>query len=178
MELLAGNMKLIRNRYNLQQNQVADRINVTPQAYSKYESGQRYPDLDMLKRLADFYKLPITIFWMTKWKFEEYTYNDSLSDLGTLYDFELRILRDLVSKCDSVSKKSKQEYTKKREEDSNKKENNTMKLRRKKESYSDDEKIHIMKRRIKEQLDKIKSIHNVYDEIFDKVSRTFSRKTR
>ncbi len=40
-----------RRKSNLTQEELANRLGVTPQALSQYERGTRYPDIELLKRL-------------------------------------------------------------------------------------------------------------------------------
>lgn len=54
------NLKELRKKAGLTQEEVAVRVNVTRQAISSYESGRTRPDLDMLLMLADVYGVDIT----------------------------------------------------------------------------------------------------------------------
>lgn len=47
------NLKRLRNQRNLKQEDLAERINVTRQTISGWETGRRQPDLDTLKKLAE-----------------------------------------------------------------------------------------------------------------------------
>ena len=47
------NLKRLRNQRNLKQEELAERLNVTRQTISGWETGRRQPDLDMLKKLAE-----------------------------------------------------------------------------------------------------------------------------
>ncbi|MGI5936110.1 MAG: helix-turn-helix domain-containing protein [Oscillospiraceae bacterium] len=50
-----SNLRLLREASGLTQEQVAEKIGITRQALSSYESGRTRPDIDMLLRLADVY---------------------------------------------------------------------------------------------------------------------------
>lgn len=49
------NLKHLRQLSGLTQQQVADRVGLTRQAISSYESGRTRPDVEMLSRLAEIY---------------------------------------------------------------------------------------------------------------------------
>lgn len=48
-------LKEIRKQRNFNQKVIADYLNCSQAVYSRYESGEREPALDVLIRLADFY---------------------------------------------------------------------------------------------------------------------------
>lgn len=52
---LTDNLVRLRKAYKYTQKQVADKLNISRQAYSNYERGKRIPDISMLIRLADIY---------------------------------------------------------------------------------------------------------------------------
>ena len=52
---ISDNLKRLRQERNLTQEQVAERLGVTRQAVSGYESGRTRPDVDTLMRLAEIY---------------------------------------------------------------------------------------------------------------------------
>ena len=51
---LGDKLKTLRNKRGLSQQQVAYDLNITQQAYSRYELG-RDPDIRILKALAEYY---------------------------------------------------------------------------------------------------------------------------
>lgn len=51
---LGDKLKTLRNKRGLSQQQVAYDLNITQQAYSRYELG-RDPDIHILKALAEYY---------------------------------------------------------------------------------------------------------------------------
>jgi len=62
MNKLSNNLRKLRREGKLSQAQVATRLNISQQAYAKYESEKGYrtePDIDSLKKLADFYGVSI-----------------------------------------------------------------------------------------------------------------------
>lgn len=52
---IGKNLKFLRKQKNLTQNEVADVLNITRQAYCRYENDQRELPLEALCSLADFY---------------------------------------------------------------------------------------------------------------------------
>lgn len=53
------NLKEIRTKRNLTQQQVADYIGCSSVAYSRYENGTRQPSIEVLLRLADLYDFTV-----------------------------------------------------------------------------------------------------------------------
>jgi len=56
---MASLLSKLRNEKKLSQADEAEIFSITPQAISKWESGQSIPDVDMLEKIAKFYDLPI-----------------------------------------------------------------------------------------------------------------------
>lgn len=56
---LAENLRRLRDDYNYTQTQIAEKLNISRQAYSNYETGKRIPDIDMLIRIADIYQITL-----------------------------------------------------------------------------------------------------------------------
>lgn len=56
---LAGNIVKFRKERGLTQAQLAEALNMTPAAVSKWETGAAIPDLDTLIALADYFRLPM-----------------------------------------------------------------------------------------------------------------------
>lgn len=53
------NLRQLRIQKNMNQKQVALELNITPQTYSNYERGNRFPGPDMLCRLAAYYQISL-----------------------------------------------------------------------------------------------------------------------
>ncbi|MCH5157203.1 MAG: helix-turn-helix transcriptional regulator [Clostridiales bacterium] len=53
---IGKNLKELRNYKNLTQDDVAKVLNISRQAYCRYENDQRELSLEMLCKLADFYE--------------------------------------------------------------------------------------------------------------------------
>lgn len=54
---LAKNLKYLRDKNHLRQDDMVNILNLTRQAYSNYETLNRTPDIDTLMTLANFYKV-------------------------------------------------------------------------------------------------------------------------
>lgn len=54
-----NNLKLLRNRNGMLQEDVAKYLGLTRPAYSHYETGKRIPDAEILEKLADLYEVSI-----------------------------------------------------------------------------------------------------------------------
>ena len=52
-------LKIIRRQKNLNQLKVALDLNVSREALSHYENGKRCPDLQMLRRLSEYFNVSI-----------------------------------------------------------------------------------------------------------------------
>ncbi len=50
-------LKELRKENEYSQQDVADFLNISRSTYGKYETGDREPSLEMLCKLADFYKV-------------------------------------------------------------------------------------------------------------------------
>ena len=56
---LAANLRRLRNDHNYTQAQIGEKLSISRQAYSNYETGKRIPDIDMLIRIADIYEVTL-----------------------------------------------------------------------------------------------------------------------
>ena len=52
-------LKMIRKQKNLNQLKVALDLNISREALSHYENGKRSPDIQMLKRLSEYFNVSI-----------------------------------------------------------------------------------------------------------------------
>ena len=50
---------MLRNMYGMSQEDVAEKIGISRQAYAKWEKGATLPDIEKCKRLADFYGVTV-----------------------------------------------------------------------------------------------------------------------
>jgi len=61
MNDLANILRILRKNNNLSQTKIADMLNITQEAYSRYETGDREPNIDTLILLSDIFNVPIDI---------------------------------------------------------------------------------------------------------------------
>ena len=47
----------LRNKKNLTQKELADKLGISDKAVSRWETGKSFPDLDMLFRISKFFKV-------------------------------------------------------------------------------------------------------------------------
>lgn len=59
MNNLSENLKKIRKEYNLSQEQLAEKLGVSRQSVSKWESSQAYPEMDKLVQISKLYNIDL-----------------------------------------------------------------------------------------------------------------------
>ena len=57
--MLKENLIMLRNTHGFSQEEIAEKIDISRQAYAKWESGATVPDIEKCKRLADIYGVTI-----------------------------------------------------------------------------------------------------------------------
>lgn len=55
-------LKVIRKQNKMSQQQVSDVLGVSRSTYCSYETGRRTPDINILMKLSEFYRLPVDRF--------------------------------------------------------------------------------------------------------------------
>ena len=56
---LANNLRFLRTKHKLTQDDLSSLLNISRQAYSNYETSKRTPDLDSLLHIYRFYRISI-----------------------------------------------------------------------------------------------------------------------
>ncbi len=69
---LSYNLKRYREAYRYTQQKLADKINISRQTYSNYETGKRDPDLVLLTKLCDVYSITLDQLVRHPFSHEEY----------------------------------------------------------------------------------------------------------
>ncbi len=64
--MLKDNLIMLRNINGLSQEDIAGEINISRQAYAKWESGATVPDIEKCKRLADYYGVSVDSLMKTE----------------------------------------------------------------------------------------------------------------
>ena len=57
--MLKENLIMLRNTHGFSQEEIAEKIDISRQAYAKWESGATVPAIEKCKRLADIYGITI-----------------------------------------------------------------------------------------------------------------------
>lgn len=57
--MLRDNLLMLRNLHNYSQEEVAEKVGVSRQAYAKWEKGETSPDIERCQRLAELYDTTI-----------------------------------------------------------------------------------------------------------------------
>lgn len=52
-------LRELRTFYGFRQKDISDFLNITSQAYSNYETNKRTPDIESMRRIAEFYNLTL-----------------------------------------------------------------------------------------------------------------------
>ena len=82
--ILLANLKKLRKKYNISQQQLADVDVVSQQSINKYENHNIEPDIATLKTMADFFNTSIDYIVGYKEKSEEITTKQELLRLFSL----------------------------------------------------------------------------------------------
>lgn len=56
---LVDNLYILRKAHGYTQQKISDKLNISRQAYSNYETSKRTPDLDLLVRLSQIYGISL-----------------------------------------------------------------------------------------------------------------------
>ena len=56
---LSENLKKIRKQHNLSQEQLAEKLGVSRQSVSKWESNQAYPEMDKMLQICQIFNLMV-----------------------------------------------------------------------------------------------------------------------
>ena len=59
MSLLSENMRYLRSRLGYSQQRVADELIISRGRYGKYEDAEREPPIEILLRIAKYYKISV-----------------------------------------------------------------------------------------------------------------------
>ena len=57
--MLKDNLTMLRQANNFSQEEVAEKVNISRQAYAKWERGETVPDIEKCDRLASFYGIKL-----------------------------------------------------------------------------------------------------------------------
>ena len=57
--MLQDNLIVLRNMYGMSQEEIAEKIGISRQAYAKWEKGETVPDVERCQKLAELYGVTI-----------------------------------------------------------------------------------------------------------------------
>ena len=80
---LAKNLLRLRQEHHYTQKQLGDKLNITHQAYSYYETGHRDPNIDMLTKLSALYGFSIEQILPVPCSIKNYFAKDSANTYHT-----------------------------------------------------------------------------------------------
>lgn len=58
---LVINLYILRKKNHMTQQYIADKLNISRQAYSNYETSKRAPDIDLLVKLSEIYGISLDV---------------------------------------------------------------------------------------------------------------------
>ena len=76
------NLKYLRKEEKMTQEALAERLNVSRQAVTKWESGQSLPDIENLKQMADLFGVTMDSLVGTVTTKKESRLNKKINDIG------------------------------------------------------------------------------------------------
>ena len=82
---LTKKLKLLRHKYDLTQDDVANALEIHRSTYAYYEIGRTIPSIGILKALSRLYRVPIDFFLDTNYE-EHETDTDLIEDISKPYN--------------------------------------------------------------------------------------------
>ena len=79
-------LSTLRKQADMTQNEVADRLNLSRQAISKYERGESFPDISVLVMIAELFNVPYVKFNATQLTASGYVGSDVNMILSNLVE--------------------------------------------------------------------------------------------
>lgn len=63
-ETIGKNIQYLRKESNMTQQALADKLNYTPKAVSKWERGESMPEIEVLAAIASLYNVTVDFYFM------------------------------------------------------------------------------------------------------------------
>lgn len=119
--MVSRQLRLIRKQNKLSQQQLADILGISRSTYCSYETGRRTPDVEIIGKLSDFYRLPTDLFIKKSndGYFDDEEYYEGQPDTRYLSQLS-RSERDLIANLRCLDKKDREIIKKLIEEKTNK----------------------------------------------------------
>ena len=97
MEITIGaNIKRLRVTKNVTQEQLAEAMNVTPAAVSKWERGETYPDITLLQPLAYYFGVSLDDLMGYDEKKVDQTIEELIAEFWRVYRQDWRAANKLI----------------------------------------------------------------------------------
>lgn len=107
--MIGRRIKHLRKEMNLLQKDLAEKLNLTQQTISLYESEKRQPDYETLQKIADFFN--VSVDYLLGRTDEKKIILDSVNDASIEYYADNKIIKD-INGLSPESKKDLEEYIK------------------------------------------------------------------
>jgi len=112
--MLSEKIKKLRTRRNLQQKDLISYLKIAKSTYSQYESGDRVPSIDIIKKLAEFYNVSLDYLLdyeieeiseeQTEYKVDKDLVKAELGDVGVLFYDSSKITPEQLKFLKTVAK--------------------------------------------------------------------------
>ena len=79
---ISDKLKDARKKAGLTQAQLSEKLGITAQSYSQYETGKRHPKLITIEKIAAALKVPLNVLLDGNWQFYTEEINDSLNTVS------------------------------------------------------------------------------------------------
>lgn len=93
MELFGKKLSDLRKQKGLSQEQLACDLNISQSSISNYESGATNPDTDILKRISDYFQVPISYLFSDE-KLNFHTNDNNIGNTGYMINSTLNVVSE------------------------------------------------------------------------------------
>jgi len=93
MELFSKKLSDLRKQKGLSQEQLAHELNISQSSISNYEAGVTNPDIDVLKRISDYFQIPISYLFSDE-KLGFYTQENDGGNSGYVINSTLNVVSE------------------------------------------------------------------------------------
>lgn len=59
--MIGKNLRILRKQNRVTQKDLSEYLHITQQAYAKWESGYAQPSIEMVNKVAEYFKVPVTL---------------------------------------------------------------------------------------------------------------------
>lgn len=97
--MISERLKAIRDHYSLSQSKIAEKLEVSPRTYTRYESNERQPDAEVLLRLYE--RLEVNINWLLSGDGYMIVSDKTVNEIIHFNSLELRIKKMIESESNN-----------------------------------------------------------------------------